>query len=115
MAETDNPDAPLVPPRAMRFGEDKEGRERKVARRERGQSGSRSGPPRLVQFWHDVRAEMKRVSWPTLSHVQNTTIITLIAVIFFAVYLFAVDQALSRLIMGLDWVIEKIARFLGLA
>ena len=112
MAETDNPDAPLVPPRTTRFGEGVEGR---VARRERGGSGSHSGPPRLVQFLHDVRAEMKRVSWPTFKHVQNTTIITLIAVIFFAVYLFAVDQALSRLILGLDWAIEKVARFLGLA
>ena len=58
---------------------------------------------------------MKRVSWPTFKHVQNTTIITLIAVIFFAVYLFVVDQALSRLILGLDWLIEKLARLLGLA
>ena len=113
MAETDNPDAPpLVPPRTARFGEGPEGR---VARRERGQSGQQSHPPRLIQFLHDVRAEMRRVSWPTLSHVQNTTIITLIAVIFFAVYLFAVDQGLSRLILGLDWVIEKLARLLGLA
>jgi preprotein translocase subunit SecE len=47
--------------------------------------------------------------------VQNTTIITVIAVIFFAVYLFLVDQALSRLITGLDWVLEKLARLLGLA
>jgi preprotein translocase subunit SecE len=46
--------------------------------------------------------------------VQNTTIITLIAVIFFAVYLFAVDQGLARLILGIDWLLEKIARFLGL-
>jgi preprotein translocase subunit SecE len=38
-----------------------------------------------------------------------------VAVIFFSVYLFAVDQALSRLILGLDWLIEKIARALGLA
>ena len=112
MSETDHPDTPIVAPRMARYGEGPEG---KVARRERGQSGSHSGPPRLVQFLHDVRAEMKRVSWPTLTHVQNTTIITLIAVIFFAVYLFAVDQALSRLILGLDWVIEKLARFLGLA
>ena len=112
MAETDNPDAPLVPPRTARFGEGAEGR---VARRERGRSGSQSGPPRLVQFFHDVRAEMKRVSWPTFTHVQNTTIITLIAVIFFAVYLFLVDQALSRVIGGLDWAIEKLARLLGLA
>ena len=113
MAETDNPDAPpLVPPRTTRFGEGTEGR---VARRERGQSGPQAHPPRLIQFLHDVRAEMRRVSWPTLTHVQNTTIITLIAVIFFAVYLFAVDQGLSRLILGLDWVIEKLARLLGLA
>ena len=112
MAETDNPDAPIVAPRATRFGEGPEG---KAARRERGHIDPQRRPGRLNQFLHDVRAEMKRVSWPTLKHVQNTTIITLIAVIFFAVYLFAVDQALSRLILGLDWLIEKIARFLGLA
>ena len=58
---------------------------------------------------------MRRVTWPGLKEVQNTTIITVIAVIFFAVYLFAVDQGLSRLIIGLDWLLEKIARFLGLA
>ena len=113
MAETDHPDAPIVAPRTARFGEGTEGR---AARRERGHvAPQQSSPGRLVQFLHDVRAEMKRVSWPSLTHVQNTTIITLIAVIFFAVYLFAVDQALSRLILGLDWVIEKLARFLGLA
>ena len=112
MAETDNPDAPIVAPRAARFGEGPEG---KAARRERGQVAQPHRPNRLVQFLHDVRAEMKRVSWPTLSHVQHQTIITVIAVIFFAVYLFLVDQGLSRLITGLDWVIEKLARFLGLA
>ena len=111
MAETDNPDAPIVTPRA-RFGEGPEGR---VARRERGHGGLAALLNRLGQFLHDVRAEMKRVSWPTRHHVRNTTLITLVAVIFFAVYLFAVDQALSRLILGLDWLIEKIARFLGLA
>jgi hypothetical protein len=47
--------------------------------------------------------------------VRSTTIITVIAVIFFALYLFLVDQALSRLILGLDWLLLKIAGFLGLA
>jgi preprotein translocase subunit SecE len=111
MAETDNPDAPIVAPRAARFGEGPEG---KAARRERGHVAQPRKPGRIVQFLHDVRAEMKRVSWPSLKHVQNTTIITLVAVIFFSVYLFVVDQALSRLILGLDWAIEKIARLLGL-
>jgi preprotein translocase SecE subunit len=47
---------------------------------------------RLRQFLHDTRAEMRRVSWPTANEVKNTTIITLIAVIFFALYLFGVDR-----------------------
>jgi preprotein translocase subunit SecE len=113
MAETDNPEAPIVAPRTARFGG--EGPEGKAARREHGQSGQPAWPSRLGQFIHDVRSEMKRVSWPTLNEVKNTTIITVIAVIFFAVYLFAVDQGLSRLILGLDWLIEKVARFVGLA
>ena len=107
MAETDNPDAPIGTPRSARFSEGPE----KVARRERP---GQSGPARIAQFLRDVRAEMKRVSWPGLTEVKNTTIITLVAVIFFAVYLFAIDQGLSRLILGLDWVLEKIAKFLGL-
>ncbi len=103
----------MMPPRTAHFGEGPEG---KAARRERGHTApQQSSPGRLVQFLHDVRAEMKRVSWPSVKHVQNTTIITLIAVIFFAVYLFAVDQVLSRLVIGLDWLIEKLARLLGLA
>ena len=114
MAETDNPDAPMMAPRATRFGEGPEG---KAARRERGGpvAHQQRRPGRIIQFLHDVRAEMKRVSWPTFTHVQHQTIITVIAVIFFAVYLFLVDQGLSRLINGLDWAIEKLARFLGFA
>jgi len=48
------------------------------------------------------------VSWPSAKEVKNTTIITLIAVVFFASYLFVVDQALSRLINGLSWLINKL-------
>ena len=113
MAETDNPDAPLMSPRATRFGEGPEG---KAARRERHVGPKRQRfYERLWEYLHDVRAEMKRVSWPSFKHVQNTTIITLIAVVFFAIYLFLVDLALTQLVTGLDWALEKIARFLGLA
>ena len=101
-----------MPPRATRFGEGPEG---KVARRERGHGAQQSGPGRLAEFLHDVRAEMKRVSWPTLTHVQNTTIITLIAVIFFAVYLFVIDLGMTYLIFGLEWAVSKIAGLVGLA
>ena len=93
-------------PRAARFGEGPEG---KGARRERGVSGPRAGFfERTAQFLRDVRAEMRRVSWPTMNEVKNTTIITIVAVIFFAVYLFLVDQGLARLILGLEWLANKL-------
>ena len=100
MAETDNPDEPIIPPRAARFGEGVEGR---PARRERGLTGPRtSSAGRMTQFLRDVRAEMKRVSWPTVNEVKNTTIITLVAVIFFAVYLFLVDRVWAFLLVQLN-------------
>jgi preprotein translocase subunit SecE len=106
MDDIEKPDATLPSPRTARFGEAAEGR---AARRERGLSGPRIGPlGRLTHFLRDVRAEMRRVSWPTLNEVKNTTIITLIAVIFFAVYLFLVDRiwtfALTQLNHLLTWI-----------
>jgi preprotein translocase subunit SecE len=53
---------------------------------------------RTVQFLRDTRAEMRRVSWPNANLVKNSTIITLVAVVFFAVYLFAIDRVWSFLI-----------------
>ena len=93
-------------PRAARFGEGEEG---KGARRERGLTGPRTGPiERTGNFLHDVRAEMKRVSWPTAKEVQNTTIITIIAVIFFAVYLFGVDLAIVQIGRFAAWLLSLV-------
>ena len=98
------PGAPA--PRAARFGEGVEG---KGARRERGLDGPRAGFfARTGQFLRDVRAEMKRVSWPTLREVKNTTIITVVAVIFFAVYLWGVDHAIVQLGRFGGWLLSLI-------
>lgn len=90
-----------------RFGDGPEG---KAARRERGVSGSRAGFfGRLSQFIRDTRAELQRVSWPTAKDVKNTTIITIIAVIFFAIYLFAVDQLWTFLLTQLNKLFNLLA------
>ena len=103
MDDIENPGTPA--PRASRFGEGAEG---KGARRERGLSGPRVGPfGRMTQFLRDVRAEMKRVSWPSVREVKNTTIITLVAVIFFAVYLFLVDRIWAFLLLQLHNLLTK--------
>jgi preprotein translocase SecE subunit len=62
----------------------------------------------IRQFWHDVNAEMKMVSWPVRNEVVNTTIIVVIAIFFFAAYLYAADQFFSYLIEGLEWAAKKV-------
>ena len=102
MDDIENPGTPA--PRAARFGEGPEGRSE---RRERGLAGRRAGPvERISQFLRDIRAELKRVSWPTANEVKNTTIITLVAVVFFAIYLFAVDRIWSFLLVQLSNVLK---------
>jgi preprotein translocase SecE subunit len=110
MEDTENPEA-LTPPRVARFGEGAEG---KSARRERSRGPARASiPARLSQFLRDIRRELKNVSWPSATDVKNTTIITIIAVIFFAVYLFGVDQLWSFLLTQLSHLIEWLSTKLG--
>ena len=86
-------------PRAARFGEGPEGR---GARRERGMKSARGGFfERVATFGGDVRSEMRRVTWPTLKDVQNTTIITIIAVAFFATYLWLIDKFWTLIVNGI--------------
>jgi preprotein translocase subunit SecE len=61
-------------------------------------AGTPGFPARTATFVRDTRAEMRRVSWPTANEVKNTTIITLVAVVFFALYLFGVDRVWAFLI-----------------
>jgi preprotein translocase subunit SecE len=90
-----------------RFGEGPEGR---PARRERAEAEhERAGFfERAGKFVRDVRAELGRTSWPTAVQVRNTTIITIIAVAFFAAYLFVVDRLFTFLL-------EQAAKLFGAA
>jgi len=66
---------------------------------------------RTAQFIRDTRAEMRRVDWPSATQVKNTTIITIIAVIFFALYLYAVDQSFTFLIAQLSRLLSWLLSF----
>jgi preprotein translocase subunit SecE len=61
---------------------------------------------RLWPFIKEARAELKKVTWPSRSEVYSTTIVVIIAVIFFGFYLFFMDVAFS-------WAITKIKDFFG--
>jgi preprotein translocase subunit SecE len=55
------------------------------------------------QFYSDVRSEMKKVSWPGRQEVVGTTVVVIVAVFFFGLYLGLVDYLLA---MGLDRVLR---------
>jgi len=62
----------------------------------------------VKSFWHELGLEMKKVSWPARTEVVNTTVIVIVAVFFFAAYLFATDLVFTYVIQGLEWGARKI-------
>ena len=61
------------------------------------------------QFISKTRAELDKTSFPSSNDVKNTTIIVVVSVIFFAIYLFLVDQAWVYILQGLTWLVNTIA------
>jgi preprotein translocase subunit SecE len=61
------------------------------------------------RFWHflkEVRSELRKVTWPSRVEVYSTTIVVIMATIFFGFYLFFMDIIFS-------WVITQIKSLFG--
>ncbi len=61
---------------------------------------------RFFSFLKQVRAELKKVSWPSRNEVYSTTIVVIIATIFFGFYLFFMDVIFS-------WILDQIRIVFG--
>jgi len=61
---------------------------------------------RFINFLKETRAELKKVTWPSKNEVYSTTIVVVIATVFFGFYLFFVDVSFS-------WVISRIRSIFG--
>ncbi len=61
---------------------------------------------RLTHFLKDVKAEANKVTWPARHEVYSTTLVVIIATIFFGFYLFFMDLIFS-------WVITQIKSLFG--
>jgi len=53
---------------------------------------------RFFSFLKEVRAELKKVSWPSRRETANTTLVVILSVFFFGFYLFFMDIIFSRII-----------------
>lgn len=48
------------------------------------------------EYMDDIRAEMKRVTWPSKAQVQSTTLVVIVCVFAFAAYFKVVDWAIEQ-------------------
>ncbi len=60
------------------------------------------------EFIKQTREELNKVSFPSTEDVRGTTLIVVLNVIFFAIFLFLVDRAWVYIIDGLAWLINKL-------
>ena len=63
-------------------------------------------PRRWRAFLHEVRVEMRQVTWPTRHEVVVTTGVVIVTVAFFGIYFFGVDS-------GVSWVVQRIIKYFG--
>ncbi len=61
---------------------------------------------RFPNFLKEVRAEVRKVTWPSRNEVYSTTIIVILATFFFGFYLYFMDIILS-------WLLARVQSLLG--
>ena len=56
---------------------------------------------RLVTFYHDVMAEMRKVTWPDIGQVRQSTLLIIIFVLFVGLVIYLMDLALQGVLVRL--------------
>ncbi len=63
-------------------------------------------PRRWRAFLHEVRVEMRQVTWPTRREVFITTCVVMVTVAFFGLFFFGVDSSVS-------WLVQHVIKLFG--
>jgi preprotein translocase SecE subunit len=50
---------------------------------------------RIRDFYHAIKLEMAKTTWPTRTEVWSTTVVVLIAIVFFGFYLWGIDMVVT--------------------
>ena len=59
----------------------------------------RNLPGRVVQFYHEVQDEMRKVTWPDRPQLKDTTIKIIIFVLFLGAVIGAIDLVLQLILV----------------
>jgi preprotein translocase subunit SecE len=57
-----------------------------------------SWPVGVKNYFEELQAEMRRVTWPSWKQVRATTVVVIIAVFAFAAYFAVIDQIFASII-----------------
>ncbi len=56
---------------------------------------------KIAEFLQQVKAELRKVTWPTRKETYGSTVVVIVLVLMVAVFLWIVDSALSAMIQTL--------------
>lgn len=56
---------------------------------------------KAIAFLHEVKAEVKKVTWPTRREAVGGTAVVLVVVFLVALFLGIVDSILSKIVQGM--------------
>ena len=90
--------------REMRRMSEREERLAKKADRNVGkyQSGEKvSRLKRVANYLGEVRTELKRVNWPTSSTLTSFTVVTIVTIAFFTIFIFGMDFSFINTLINL--------------
>ena len=90
--------------REMRRMSEREERLAKKADRNVGkyQSGEKvSRLKKVANYLGEVRTELKRVNWPTSSTLTSFTLVTIVTIAFFTIFIFGIDFSFKNTLINL--------------
>jgi len=70
-------------------------------------AGIATWPAQIKEYVEDLKAEMRKVTWPTPDQVKATTAVVVAAVFGFAAFFFIVDLAVAQ---GIDKIFRSLAK-----
>lgn len=57
---------------------------------------------RVMEFFREVRAEMNKISWPTLPELRESTVVVIVTVTILALFVGAVDWVFNMMLRTLS-------------
>ncbi len=51
------------------------------------------------EYVNDIKAEMRRVTWPSRKQVESTTLVVILSVFIFAAYFKVIDRAIEETVL----------------